>query len=57
MQYNSSADRMDESAPLGNPLCNDPGNFFLVKQSADADYGPASTGERRDVMSPDPPCP
>ena len=50
-------DRVGDS--LLNPIARcvtQPAGFFLGKNSGDADYGVASSGEWRDVMDPDPVC-
>jgi hypothetical protein len=52
-----SWDRVTELARNVNPLCNDPLNYYLARESSAGDFGSASSSEPRDVMSPDPPCP
>jgi hypothetical protein len=50
-------DRVTELSGNGNPACNDPVGFYLARETGSADFGAASSGEPRDVMAPDPPCP
>jgi hypothetical protein len=51
-------DRVTDASLNLNPKCVAlPAHFYLGKNSADPDFGSASTGELRDVMNPDPACP
>jgi hypothetical protein len=50
-------DRVTDSSLNPNPRCEPvPALFYLTKSAAEADYGAASSGERRDTMNPNPPC-
>jgi hypothetical protein len=51
-------DRVTESSLNPDPKCEPfPVQFYVGKNSADPDFGSASTGEPRDVTNPDPVCP
>jgi hypothetical protein len=51
-------DRVTDSSLNPSPRCvSKPVLFYLGMNSGDTDYGFASTGESRDVMTPDPTCP
>jgi hypothetical protein len=51
-------DRVTDWSLNPNPRCDSlPALFYLGKYTSDGDYGVASTGEPRDVMTPDPVCP
>jgi hypothetical protein len=51
-------DRVTDSSPNPNPSCEaEPVRFYLGKNTGDADFGTASSGEPRDTMNPDPACP
>lgn len=51
-------DRVTDHSVNPNPRCEAvPVLFYLGKNTADPDYGAASSGERRDTMDPDPACP
>ena len=54
---NLAWDRVTDLSADPNPACNDPAVFYLAKDSSAADYGAASSAERRDTMNPDPACP
>ena len=50
-------DRVTDWSRNANPACNETGMFYLARDDGDPDFGSASTGEPRDVMTPPNPCP
>jgi hypothetical protein len=51
-------DRVDDASLNLNPRCVEmPVQYYLGRNTGDPDFGISSTGEPRDVMNPDPPCP
>ena len=51
-------DRVTDVSVNPNPKCQPmPVLYYLAKNTGGADYGTASSGEPRDVMTPDPACP
>jgi hypothetical protein len=51
-------DRVTEYSPAPNRVCDGvPAVFFLARNTGHPDFGAASSGEPRDTMDPDAPCP
>jgi hypothetical protein len=50
-------DRVTDLSADPNPECNQSITLFLARDGGDPDFGSASTGEPRDTMTPNPPCP
>jgi len=51
-------DRVTSWSPQPRRACDlQPLRFFLARNVGDFDFGTADTGEPREVMTPDPPCP
>lgn len=53
----TTRDLFIEMARNFNLARNAPPIFSVARESGAADFGAASGGEPRDVMTPDPPCP
>jgi hypothetical protein len=55
---NLTWDRVTDLSADPNPACDKvPALFYLGRDTGDLDFGSASSGQPRDEMSPNPPCP
>ena len=52
-----AGDRVTDLSADPNPECNRSITMYLARETGDPDFGSSSTGEPRDTMAPNPPCP